>query len=549
MAKKTISNTFVVTTLIDGEDSLSLELDTYAIAFPTDSDYSVPSQLTYTVGAKMFLGNDNNAQQTITNISASAPEGEEDIYLYPKSDNSGIRINIGEQFFRYVIPITVTATCAKGSRTATINLTPTPKGAKGDKGNDGINGTDGARGKIGRFFYFAGTFNSSNTSDSFLVNDAQAPYFEHMVDGQKRYHVFNYETNGSYTMAQMWAISSNWNNKPWEVMTDNFKYLITEAMFAEYAKLASAIFNGDWMLSQYGTNPINFTAEDKSMFEDIAEYGMYGTQNVIPQLANLWNNNTHQYKKTEPYWDDLADNVGLEEEQIERAIDIGYWANTNNVAWADLLSMSDHSYTLFGKDANNPFKMFAPNTAIDFLTGNAYFNKAFGNIMKPQIRITAGNINDYKRVTGTQANRKVYIVVPQREKSIQIEWVDNSAIEAYVLMPEIMSDEVGVELIITNATEYDYNRTSRDVGVTLKVRGGVKDPETSTDPDPNRWLINGIAKNTVASPTTMGRVVEIPIYHEAHFRSVQLPDGTNTAVGARAWVCTGIINLSNKTIS
>ena len=69
------------------------------------------------------------------------------------------------------------------------------------------------------------------------------------------------------------------------------------------------------------------------------------------------------------------------------------------------------------------------------------------------------------------------------------------------------------------------------------------------DPDPNRWLINGIAKNTVASPTTTGRVVDIPIYHEAHFRAVELPDGSNRYVGERAWVCTGVVNLSNKTIS
>ena len=116
--------------------------------------------------------------------------------------------------------------------------------AKGDKGDIG---------KVGRFFYFGGTFDSSDSTQTFVVNDAQAPYFEHTVDGKKRYHVFNYETNGSYTMSQMWAISSDWNNAPWEAMTNDFKYLISEAIFANFAELGSFIVSGDWLISTNGT--------------------------------------------------------------------------------------------------------------------------------------------------------------------------------------------------------------------------------------------------------------------------------------------------------
>jgi hypothetical protein len=54
-------------------------------------------------------------------------------------------------------------------------------------------------------------------------------------------------------MAQMWAISNDWNNEPWEAMTNDFKYLITEALFGAYANLGSFIINGDWMISQHGT--------------------------------------------------------------------------------------------------------------------------------------------------------------------------------------------------------------------------------------------------------------------------------------------------------
>ena len=123
--------------------------------------------------------------------------------------------------------------------------------------NISIKGSTGNRGKIGRFFYYAGEFDSSNTTQTFVVNDAQAPYFSHGVNastGLMNCHVYNPTENGTFTMAQMWANSSqSWNNAPWEVMTNDFKYLITQAIFGQYAHFGSFIINGDWLISQYGT--------------------------------------------------------------------------------------------------------------------------------------------------------------------------------------------------------------------------------------------------------------------------------------------------------
>jgi len=59
-------------------------------------------------------------------------------------------------------------------------------------------------------------------------------------------------------MAQMWGLTEesegqkSFNNAPWEVMTNDFKYLITQAIFGQYAHFGGAIINGDWMISQYG---------------------------------------------------------------------------------------------------------------------------------------------------------------------------------------------------------------------------------------------------------------------------------------------------------
>ena len=140
------------------------------------------------------------------------------------------------------------------SATVTVALIGSTQGEQGNPGNPG--GT-GPRGKIGRFFYYAGEFDSSNTTQTFVVNDAQAPYFSHGVNastGLMNCHVYNPTENGTFTMAQMWANSSqSWNNAPWEVMTNDFKYLITQAIFGQYAHLGSFIVNGDWLISQYGT--------------------------------------------------------------------------------------------------------------------------------------------------------------------------------------------------------------------------------------------------------------------------------------------------------
>lgn len=116
-------------------------------------------------------------------------------------------------------------------------------------------GVQGERGRTGRFYYYAGEFDNENVTDTFVINDAQAPFFKHIESGQTRYHVFNPDENPGHnlTMNEMWAISSNWNNRPWEAMTNDFKYLMTEAIFSNFAHFGSAIISGDWMISQHGT--------------------------------------------------------------------------------------------------------------------------------------------------------------------------------------------------------------------------------------------------------------------------------------------------------
>ena len=152
----------------------------------------------------------------------------------------------------------------------------------------------GDKGKIGRFFYYAGAWNDFASTDSFLVNDAQAPYFYY----NNNYWVFNPETNGTYTKQDMGTPSSSSSN--WELMTSDFKYIITEAIFGSYAHFGSAIINGDWLLSTNGKigitdynngSSISGTLIGDSSFSTIA-YTLFDPQNPLGKDSTLKNGTT-----------------------------------------------------------------------------------------------------------------------------------------------------------------------------------------------------------------------------------------------------------------
>ena len=161
---------------------------------------------------------------------------------------------------------------------------------------DGDTGQAGERGKVGRFYYYSGfDWDASNVDDTFVVNDAQVPYFSKAGSDGDKYYVFNREetpSGGEMTMAQMAAETTvggaiQWNKAPWEVMADDFKYLITQAIFAQFAQFGSAIISGDWMLSTNGT--INGVAYNNgASYNNSPAYTWFD-----PQYPNESVNTTH----------------------------------------------------------------------------------------------------------------------------------------------------------------------------------------------------------------------------------------------------------------
>lgn len=120
-------------------------------------------------------------------------------------------------------------------------------------------GARGERGKAGRYYYFAGAFVQGT---EYTADDYTAPYVgfsweeEQTVNGSTvtatvtRYYMLVATTNkrgNTYIAPRTGAASGVWS-----LMETNFKWLITEAFFTTFGKLAAAIFSGDWMFSQYG---------------------------------------------------------------------------------------------------------------------------------------------------------------------------------------------------------------------------------------------------------------------------------------------------------
>lgn len=126
----------------------------------------------------------------------------------------------------------------------------------------GETGSQGERGKVGRFFYYAGAFDSSDSTTTFTVSDAEAPFFSY----NGNHWVYSPTENGSFTMAAMGNPSSS--SSSWNIMTNDFKYLITEAIFSSFAKLGGFVINDDWMLSRdgiiYDTSGVAYTIDSSS---------------------------------------------------------------------------------------------------------------------------------------------------------------------------------------------------------------------------------------------------------------------------------------------
>ena len=107
------------------------------------------------------------------------------------------------------------------------------------------------QGKMGRTPYYWGKWSEKTSTDTFTVNDYMTPYVANGETGGIPQCWIFVGANGSYTKSTAGEPSST--NDKWQLMTSDFEYLITKAIFSDFAQLGSGIFNGDFVFSQEGT--------------------------------------------------------------------------------------------------------------------------------------------------------------------------------------------------------------------------------------------------------------------------------------------------------
>lgn len=334
MQQKTVSNSFDVTPVYDGEngkDAVSYDIvftEAWAKATPEGvisarlrgHAYKIEgSNRTPLNGATIRYGYnpDNNDTYTYT-MTGSQGEFDEDEWFD------------GDELDDY----------AKGSAVVFVSIIIDGKAVCTKFVTIVQEAADGKPGHVGRWYYYAGDW----APGAYTMQETQAPFVKRhtTIDGVEGDYFFmlDYGTSNVKIGTTELDPASNYNpvsgrgSKPWTLMQSTMQYYIAQAFFGPYAHFGSFIINGDWMISQYGT------------LIDVS-----GTKTIV-DAANV----NRQYNGKVPY------------------------------AWFDATDPTASSNPQSGS-----YK-FIPNFAVDGLTGKTYQNDAY---VRGEITATSGTIGGF----------------------------------------------------------------------------------------------------------------------------------------------------------
>lgn len=295
----------------DGKDSVVYNLEPYptSLKFNVESDGKTltPSELVARCKISKTVGNvttlyDNNTGESdpyymyynITTSNGGKINISQSRYTYVLYNNSddelaGIHVNTSSSNLTYT---SVNFYLAKASGNIqqdrgadSINIIKQVSvpilrdGLKGDSGESSI-------GQVGKFYYFAGDWDSDVPDEGLIVTTYSYPY----VYYQGKYYMYIGTNTGSPLSKNDLGFPTGDN---WEEIVYN-KFAISEAMFANYAKLGAAIFNREWLISQYGsiggTPSTDYTSFDPIKFmnaiKGYAEIGVIPGYGQVPYGEN-----------------------------------------------------------------------------------------------------------------------------------------------------------------------------------------------------------------------------------------------------------------------
>lgn len=111
-------------------------------------------------------------------------------------------------------------------------------------------GQTGAAGAVGKFYYPAGEFDDETEYRS-SSNRAPYVYITEVINNQTK--SYYYMLVASTNLVNGDLVAPGEDSSIWELMENDFKYLISEAIFTMFGKMGAAVYCGDWCISQYGT--------------------------------------------------------------------------------------------------------------------------------------------------------------------------------------------------------------------------------------------------------------------------------------------------------
>ena len=217
-------------------------------------------------GAKLFYSADGVSWQEFI-IGQTEPLELEDesgvIEMENSTNNSSVLtvggndINTADIGDRIIFKLT-----AADDTTEVLALTHVPVVKDGEKGDKGDPGEDGQDGQDGLMVYPAGYYDPNTT---YTATSETAP----VVMYAKNYYVLR--RGATYKGASQGAtrntpalevanapVVAGASTSRW-ILFDKFNAIFADIVMAEFAKLASAVFYGDWLISQQGT--LTYTQE------------------------------------------------------------------------------------------------------------------------------------------------------------------------------------------------------------------------------------------------------------------------------------------------
>lgn len=323
-------------------------------------------------------------------------------------------------------------------------------------------GSEGAQGKAGRFYYYDGVYEDRE----YTRNDQAAPYVS-LSDDTMYVLIADSNERANHTFVPPTGASDSGDY--WELIEQGIRFLMTEALFTNFARLGSGVFSGDWMLSANGrignvssgnfqlfddTHPTGAAPETYSGSSSVGVYaqdalGNYqldrGTVLVITATGHLSSTTV-----SDMYIDIDGNNTS------ERLITIG-GTTTDVTKVARFTIPATGTYTLYLRHTARSgtatltsytaeiYNSFVPNFSVDLLTGDLYARRGeFSGLMcKRKTEIWIDNLTDYGTVVRPSGQSYDEFWIDWRRAGTWIDFrgnQDDDTATLNIVMPSIYED-------------------------------------------------------------------------------------------------------------